>query len=133
MKLLTILLLLALPVALRAQFNFVTNNGAITITSYTGAGGAVVIPGSTNGFPVTTLGNGAFSNKVSITGVSIPNSVTSIGTNAFYNCTGLPYLVIPAGVTNLGDKALWLSSPKPVYFLGNPPGIGVSVFYPTET
>ena len=41
------------PVLSNAQFTFVTNNGALTITSDTGPGGAVVIPGSTNGLPVT--------------------------------------------------------------------------------
>ena len=33
----------------QAQFSFTTNNGAITITSYTGAGGNVVIPAAING------------------------------------------------------------------------------------
>ena len=37
-------LLLLTPLAAQAQFTFVTNNGAITITRYTGSGGAVVIP-----------------------------------------------------------------------------------------
>ncbi len=39
-----LLLLLALPEAVQAQFTFTTNNGAITITGYTGPGGDVTIP-----------------------------------------------------------------------------------------
>ena len=55
-----LLLLLALPVVVQAQFNFTTNNGGITITGYIGPGGVVVIPDWTNGLPVTSIGYGAF-------------------------------------------------------------------------
>ena len=48
-----------LPATGRAQFTFATNNGAITITGYLGTGGAVVIPATTNGWPVTSIGPGA--------------------------------------------------------------------------
>jgi len=34
-----VVLLLALPVAAQAQFTYVTNNGTITITGYTGSDG----------------------------------------------------------------------------------------------
>jgi len=39
-----------------AQFTYTTNNGAITITGYTGSGGAVTIPSIINGYPVVTIG-----------------------------------------------------------------------------
>src|ERR1019366_359508 len=42
-----LLLLLALPAAVQAQFTYTTNNGTITITGYTGTGGAVTIPDTT--------------------------------------------------------------------------------------
>jgi hypothetical protein len=50
------LMLLTLPAPLQAQFTYTTNNGAITITQYTGPGGAVVIPDTINGLPVTAIG-----------------------------------------------------------------------------
>ena len=50
-----------LPVVAQAQFTFTTNNGAITITRYTGSGGDVTIPSMINGWPVTSIGEGAFS------------------------------------------------------------------------
>ncbi len=37
-------LLLAAPAALQAQFNYVTNNGTIKITGYTGTNPVVFIP-----------------------------------------------------------------------------------------
>ena len=49
-----LLLLLTLPAVVQAQFTFVTNNGALTITGYTGPGGAVIIPDTTNGLDRTS-------------------------------------------------------------------------------
>ena len=49
-------LLIFLPIMGKAQFTFTTNNGAIIITGYTGLGGAVTIPSTINGYPVTGIG-----------------------------------------------------------------------------
>ena len=55
-SLLPLLLLLTLPAAVQAQYNYMTNNGTITITGYTGSSGAVTIPSTINGLPVTSIG-----------------------------------------------------------------------------
>ena len=39
-------------------FNYVINDGTITITGYTGPGGRVIIPDAINGLAVTSIGNG---------------------------------------------------------------------------
>jgi len=104
-RLLRLLLLLALPGAVQAQFDCTTNNGTITITKYTGPGGAVAIPNTTNGFPVTRIGTNAFYNCTSLTSVTIPNTVTSIGFAAFRGCTGLTTVTIPNTVTSIGLAA----------------------------
>lgn len=70
---------LQMPTAIQAQFTFTTNNGAITITSYTGPGGNVAIPSTINGYPVRTLGVNAFDDLATLPGVIIPDSVTSVG------------------------------------------------------
>jgi hypothetical protein len=52
-----LLLLLALPAVVQAQFTFTTNNnGSLNIVSYNGSDGAVTIPDKTNGLSVTSIG-----------------------------------------------------------------------------
>ena len=57
---LLLLVLLMLPAVVQAQFDYTTQNGTITITGYTGPGGAVAIPATINGLPVTSIGGYAF-------------------------------------------------------------------------
>ena len=105
--LLPLLLLLTLPGAVEAQFTYTTNNGTIRITGYTGPAGAVVIPATTNGWPVTSIGDGAFGYCANLTSVTIPNSVTSIGTKAFGSCANLTSVTIPNSVTSLGEGTFY--------------------------
>ena len=108
-------LLLTLPSQVRAQFAFTTNNGTITITQYTGPGGAVIIPDATNGYPVTTIGGhgnvpfyqGAFQSCTSLTSLTIGTNVTTIGTKAFSSCTNLNSLTIGSNVTTIGTNAFY--------------------------
>ena len=79
----------------RAQFLFTTNNGALTITGYTGISANLVIPAATNGYPITAIGDIAFEGA-GFTSVTIPNSITTLGEDAFYGCLGLTTVTIPA-------------------------------------
>jgi hypothetical protein len=86
------LLLLAVPAALQAQYTWTTNNGAVIITGYTGPGGAVTIPATITGVPVTSLGNYAFSN-LDVTSVTILEGKLSrpvLRGGAGGNATSLP-------------------------------------------
>ena len=112
-RLLPILLILTFPAAVRGQFTYTTNNGSITITKYTGPGGAVVIPSTLNGLSVTTIGGytvmfewtGAFQGCKTLTGATIPNSVTNIGEAAFAECIVLTGITIPNSVSSIGSGA----------------------------
>src|SRR5262245_10964518 len=96
--------LLVLAPAVEAQFDYVTNErGTVTITKYTGLGGHVIIPASTNGLPVTEIGEFSFNSWV-ITSVTIPDSVTMIGNDAFNGST-VTNVIIGNGVTSIGDRA----------------------------
>ena len=97
-----LLVLVCLSGLAKADYNFDSATG--TITGYTGAGGAVVIPASIDGTPVTAIGENAFNRVYTITSVTIPNSVTSIGNGAFFNCDLLS-VTIGSGVTTIGNDA----------------------------
>jgi BspA type Leucine rich repeat region (6 copies) len=96
-------LLLALPAVMQGQLTFTTNNGAITITGYTGNPTSLDIPSMTNGLPVTSIGDYAFFDCTSLTSVTIGTNVTSIGDSAFFWCTSLTNITIPNSVITIGD------------------------------
>jgi hypothetical protein len=108
-----VLLCLASISAVHAEtwgdFNYSSANGEATITSYTGSGGAVVIPSLVNGLPVTSISVAAFSpnfdGMASLTSVTIPDGVTRIERNVFTNCKNLTSVAIPSSVTSIGDAA----------------------------
>ena len=85
-------------------FSYSDLSGAVTITQYSGAGGAVTIPNTIAGDPVTTIGTEAFGNLSTVTSVTIPSNVTGIGTGAFAYCTGLTGIAIPSSVTSIADE-----------------------------
>ena len=65
---------------------------------------------------VTSIGNHAFSGCDSLTGIEIPDSITSIGRYAFYDCSRLTSITIGNGVTSIGDEAFgWCSELSAVY------------------
>lgn len=85
------------------DFTYTDEGSTITITDYPEAStGAVVIPATIGGKPVTAIGALAFLNCGEITSVSIPASVNSIGDQAFVNCVKLSTVNLPAGITRIG-------------------------------
>jgi hypothetical protein len=72
---------------LNAQFRYVTNNGAITITGYYGPGGTLSIPGTTNGLPVVAINSLTLGEHwPTATNLVIPQSVTNIGELVIASC-----------------------------------------------
>src|SRR6185369_10018153 len=90
-------LLSTLPAVGQAQFDYTNDGRAITIIRYTGPGGAVVIPATIIGLPVTRIGNFTFYGKTNLTSVTIPYSVTDIGGASFRYCTSLSAITVNAG------------------------------------
>ena len=127
-RLAVLTMVLALPVTAQAQFSYITNDGAITITWYSGPDGAVTIPASVNGLPVTSIGYNSFAG-LGLTGLTIPNSVTNIGNSAFFGCGALTSVTIPGSVTSIGSFAFsGCGNLRSVYFQGNVPRGDSSVF-----
>lgn len=101
------LLLSLLCAETRAQgdYSYTTNNGAITVTAYRGPGGAVTIPDTLGGLPVTGIGTYAFANRSTLTGVTVSEGVRNIASGAFAGCYNLASLTLPGGLTNIGSSA----------------------------
>ena len=128
------LVLLLLPFAVQAQFNYTTNADglSLTITGFTGTDMDVTVPSMINGLPVSSIGVAAFANSsltsltisegiatiermalkvcYHMTTVTIPDTVTNIGEEVFMGCSRLANVTIPNSVTSLGPSAFYWCS-----------------------
>lgn len=107
-RFLLFLSLLVICAAAQAQFSYFIRDGKVTITKCVCSDGAVTIPSSIEGLPVTSVGNSdywPFAGCTVVKSVTIPSSVTTIGRNAFYDCSSLTNITIPGSITNIGGGA----------------------------
>ncbi len=79
-------------------------NDVKTLVGYLGSATTATLPADYDGENYV-IGDNAFRNRTSLTGVEIPGSVTSIGEAAFYGCTRLTSVEIPGSVTSIGNSA----------------------------
>jgi hypothetical protein len=112
-------------------FLYTTNNGYITITGYTGAGGDVRIPPYINGWQVGFIGTNAFARKT-LASATVPFGVYNVGSNAFYQCTATN-IYLGDSITNIGGLA-FLQCPN-LRTINMPLALktlGYAVFYETR-
>ena len=69
--------------------------------------GAITIPATLGGFPVTSIGEYAFCECTGLTSVAIPDTVASIGEGAFAGCTGLTSVPVGNSVKNIGEYVFY--------------------------
>jgi len=87
-------------------YTYEVASGKATITDCdNSASGAISIPSTLGGYPVTSIGDWAFEGCTGLTSVIIPDSVTSIGEYAYYGCYGLTSVTIPDSLTSIGGGA----------------------------
>ena len=89
---------------LRANdFEYEIHDGKVTITGYMGEGGAVTVPSTLDGLPVTTIGAWAFGYCTGLTSITLPHTLTYIEENAFKYCSGLTKVYVPEKTTIVED------------------------------
>ncbi len=95
---LTALLCLAPLPGQAEDYTYVTNNGAITITKYLGAGGDVIIPAEINSLPVVAISTDAFwPQTTNFIAITIPQTVTNfVGPDPFPFCNYLVSISVHA-------------------------------------
>ena len=76
-------------------------DGTVTITDCNQTSTEVTIPSEIDGYPVTAIGDYAFSLCCDISRVFIPDSVKFIGANAFEHCCSISEITIPEGVNEI--------------------------------
>lgn len=90
-----------------SDFEYGVDNGTAAITKYKGAGGAVEIPATLGGYPVTGIQMQAFIECTSLKSVSMPESMTWIGDSAFAGCTGLEQVEFSPNLTTIGPNSFY--------------------------
>jgi BspA type Leucine rich repeat region (6 copies) len=88
-----------------STFTYTSTADAVTITGCSVKTGAVTVPATIGGLPVTSIGDSAFALGRGITSITLPDSVTSIGRVAFWECSALASINIPNSVTSIGHMA----------------------------
>ena len=94
-----------------SHYQYTVDDGNATITGYIGPGGAISIPSTLDGYPVTVIGWSAFYNNTNIISVIIPDAVIIIeghdlwSRGAFSGCSNLTSAIIGNGVITIGMYA----------------------------
>lgn len=86
------------------EFEYIVENGGITITKYLGKQTSVQIPNMIGQLPVRKIGERAFADS-KVKSVTIPKDCTEIDWFAFYGCYALTTVHIPKSVNSIGYGA----------------------------
>ncbi len=102
---LCLLQILSLGAGEWGPLTYEVNDGIVRITSCDPAAINVDIPASIENLPVTKVGRSAFSHRVELGAVSLPETLLALEDYAFYGCRQLESISLPAGVKTIGRFA----------------------------
>ena len=90
--------------AAEVEFEYIKENGGITITKYTGKKTTVKIPNKIEQLHVYKIGENAFADT-KVKSITLPSSCTEIDWFAFYGCYALSTIYISENVKTIGYGA----------------------------
>ncbi len=106
---------------------------SVTSIAYSAFQGCTSLASITIPESVTSISSSAFAECRSLNSITIPDSVSSIASSTFYGCNSLNSIIIPDSVTFIESGAFYeCKSLAGVYFLGDAPKLGDSVFKNTN-
>ena len=88
-------------------YTYTLINLTAVVLGYTGNLGNLIIPSQTtfggNTYNVVGIGNNVFSNALTLTAITLPDSITTLGTSAFNGCTNLITAILSNSINTLGN------------------------------
>lgn len=98
--------ILSVSAATEGDYTYTVSDGKATITKVnTEIVGAVTVPDTLGGYPVTAIGSNAFKGCAFIESILIPPGVTEIGAFAFRDCQMMFSADLPTTLVSLGNYA----------------------------
>ncbi len=88
-----------------SDFIYTVSDNTVTITGYNGSDEVVIIPSYIEGYPVSIIGEEAFSKKQGLKKVILSDTVKEIGKKAFYESVELEEVVMPEGLSVISEHA----------------------------
>ena len=117
------------------EFEYIIENGSVTITKYLGNKTSIQIPNNIEGLPVQKIGENAFSNT-KVKNVTLPSGCLEIDWFAFYGCYALTTVYISSNVNTIGygafdscSKSLTIYCEKNSYAQKYAQSFGISYSY----
>lgn len=86
------------------EFEYVKENGGVTITGYTGSQTSLRVPESIEGLPVLKIGKNAFADS-KLKSVTLPSCCRTLDWFAFYGCYALSSVYVSASLSDIGYGA----------------------------
>ena len=98
-------LVFTVSAARAGDYTYTVSNGEATITFYRGNNSNVTIPDEIDGYPVTKIGQAAFSQVSTMKNLTISGSVKTIEEYAFQRCYFLENVTLNNGIEKIGSYA----------------------------
>ena len=90
------------PESPASDFSYSVLDGNVWISRYNGSDDIVVIPETIDGYPVTVVEGGAFSNDCAGRAVKLADNIIELGNSAFGNNNNIEIVVCGSGLKKIG-------------------------------